>query len=67
MLEVALLSAPPCLRRIRLGPLKFEDPPSSGFVFYALRAGAARLIGRVGSWPFWAVRRSCKFGDLGSQ
>ena len=38
----------------------------AGFVFYAPRAGAARCAGCAGVWPFWAVRRSSEFGELGS-
>ena len=37
-----------------------------GFVFFAPHAGAARQPGRVGAWPFWAVRRSSEFGELSS-
>ena len=39
----------------------------AGFVFYAPRAGAARHNGRVGAWPFWAVRRCSGFRELGYQ
>ena len=38
----------------------------AGFVFHAQRADAARLTGRAGAWPFWAVHTRSEFGELSS-
>ena len=38
----------------------------AGFVVYAPCADAAHCIGRADVWPFWAVQRSSKFGELSS-